>query len=288
MPLLKRNRFMVFRSFEKLIAALKTKASKGGYVRGSSTRTCSSTDRKNLKRIMVFGDSNSFRPGGNKTCWPALLKDKHPSRFTIFNESCDGRTIKHDIGEFNGLNVIASKLTVHAPLDYVIVMLGTNDVKSKYGPPNATEIAYGMRLILDVINTQGDGAKAILVMPPPLGNVTSGELTGAQWRIPLLVAEYRSLAMTRDIRLVDIHAILEINTDLESDMIHLNAVGRRKVANAVWANLQNMTPLPRIKGSSGMRSSPNFVFTWSAVGSDTFYYRVCRNQDNWPNYGHKL
>ncbi|MBW2164941.1 MAG: hypothetical protein JRG74_02230 [Deltaproteobacteria bacterium] len=235
---MKRNRFMVFRSFEKLIAALKTKASKGGYVRGSSTRTCFSTDRKNLKRIMVFGDSNSFRPGGNKTCWPALLKDKDPSRFTIFNESCDGRTIKHDIGEFNGLNVIASKLTVHAPLDYVIVMLGTNDVKSKYGPPNAAEIAYGVRLILDVINTQGGGAKVIFVLPPPLGNVTFGELAGAQRRIPPVVAEYRLLATDCDVPLVDVNAIVDSNTDLESDKVHLNPAGRQKVADAIWASLQ--------------------------------------------------
>ena len=232
---------MVFRRFKRLTAAFRTKASSKKYHGRGSTWTHSSTDRGTLKRIMVFGDSNSFRPGGNKTCWPALLKDKHPSRFTIFNESCDGRTIKHDIGEFNGLNVIASKLTVHAPLDYVIVMLGTNDVKSKYGPPNAAEIAYGVRLILDVINTQCGEAKAILVMPPPLGNVTSGELAGAQWRIPPVVAEFRLLAINSDVPLVDVNAVIDSNTDFEPDKVHLNLTGRQKVADTIWANLQGLT-----------------------------------------------
>jgi lysophospholipase L1-like esterase len=234
---------MVFLRFKKLIAALKAKASSGDYIRSSSARTYSSTDGSNPKRIMVFGDSNSFRPGGNKTCWPVLLKDKDPSRFTVFNESYDGRTTRYDIGEFNGLSVIASKLTVHAPLDYVIVMLGTNDVKSKYGPPSATEIAYGVRSILDVINTQGGGAKVILVMPPPLGNVTSGELTGAQRRIPLLVAEYRLLATNCNVPLVGVNAIIDSSTDLEPDKVHLNQMGRQKVADAVWTSLQGLTAL---------------------------------------------
>lgn len=231
---------MVFQHLKRLLVALKTKACSGGYSRSSSARFYSSIDGSNLKRIMVFGDSNSFRPNGDKTCWPTLLEDKAPSQFTVFNESCDGRTTKYDIGEFNGLSVISSKLTVHAPLDYVIVMLGTNDVKTKYGPPSATEIAYGLRLILDVINTQGSGAKAILAMPPPLGTVTSGELTGARWRIPPVVAEYRLLATNCDVPLVDVNAFIDSSTDLEPDKVHLNPTGRQKVADTIWASLQGL------------------------------------------------
>ena len=124
----------------------------------------------------------------------------------------------------------------------VVVMLGTNDVKNKYGPPRVAEIVEGMHLILDLIDNRGGGAKPILSTPPPLGNVTSGELAGAQQRIPFVVDEYRRLAMNRDIYLVDIHSIIEINTDLEPDMIHLNVIGRRKVANAVWDNLRGVNP----------------------------------------------
>lgn len=190
-------------------------------------------------RIMVFGDSNAFRPDGNNTCWPALLQGKDPAHLNVFNESWDGRTTRYDTGECHGPRIIASKLAVHAPLDYVIVMLGTNDVKMKYGPPNPAEIADGMRQILDLIDVHGGGANPILLTPPPMGNVISGDLAGGQSRIPPLAAEYRLLAMNCDIRLVDIHAILDLGTDLDSGMIHLNAVGRQKVANAVWENLQD-------------------------------------------------
>jgi lysophospholipase L1-like esterase len=187
---------------------------------------------------MVFGDSNSFRPEPGKTSWPKLLEDKDPLYLNIFNKSCDGRTTRYDIGERNSINVIGKKLTSHSPLDYVVVMLGTNDVKNKYGPPSPAEIAEGMRQLIKIIENHGGGAKPILLTPPPLGHVAFGELAGAQFRIPPVVDEYRQLAINRDIRLIDIHSILEISTDLEPDMVHLNAIGRRKIANAVWDSMK--------------------------------------------------
>lgn len=191
---------------------------------------------------MVFGDSNAYRPGGSKKSWPKLLEVKHKSQVKVYNESCDGRTTRYDIGEFNGLSVIAEKLMVYRPLDYVVVMLGTNDVKKKYGPPSPVDIAEGMSRIISIIEHQGDGARPILLTPPPLGNVNSGELEGAQPRIPSVALEYRRLSRKRNIRLIDIHSILKVNSDLESDMIHLNARGRKKVAMTVWAELQEVNP----------------------------------------------
>jgi lysophospholipase L1-like esterase len=220
-----------------LFARLKTKTRIVNNQHVESTRRNDFTDYRKTKRIMVFGDSNSFRPGHDKESWPKLFEDKDPFHFTIFNESYDGRTTRYDSGECNGLGVINKKLMAHAPLDYVIVMLGTNDVKNKYGPPSPAEIADGMSRILEIIENHGGGAKPILLTPPPLGNVISGELAGAQPRIPSVVDEYRRLSINRDVRLIDIYSILEVSTDLESDMIHLSAVGRQKVTNSVSANL---------------------------------------------------
>jgi hypothetical protein len=70
-----------------------------------------------------------------------------------------------------------------------------------------------------------------------MGNVISGELAGAQHRISSVVDDYRRLSRNRKVQLIDIFSMLEVNTDLESDMIHLNAVGRKKIANAVFINL---------------------------------------------------
>jgi len=186
---------------------------------------------------MVFGDSNAFRPDGNNMCWPALLENKDSLRLNVINESYDGRTTCYDSDERHGLSIIGRKIRRHAPLDYVIVMLGTNDVKKQYGPPGASEIADGMLRILNSISLYGGGAEPIFLTPPPMGEVVAGDLAGGHVRIPSVAAEYRLLARARDIRLVDLHAIVDTYTDLESDMIHLNAVGRQKVADAVCYNL---------------------------------------------------
>lgn len=244
-----------FGLFQRLRAAPKAKASS----RSSNNSVVAVASLcyeygRTPKRIMVFGDSNAFRPGGGNTCWPVLLEGRDSVHLNIFNESYDGRTTQYDTGERNGLGVIGNKLAFHAPLDYVIVMLGTNDVKRQYGPPSATDIAHGMGQILDLIDVQGDGAKPILMTPPPLGPVTSGDLAGAQSRISRVAAEYRLLARKRDVWLIDVHAILDSRTDLEPDNIHLNAVGRHKVADAVWANLLGVIASPRAAGLSGIPS----------------------------------
>jgi lysophospholipase L1-like esterase len=191
----------------------------------------------NIKRVMIFGDSNALGPGAGKKSWPKLVEEKDPNELNVINESFDGRTISCNIGECNGLSVVGKKLDAHKPIDYVIVALGTNDVKDKYGPPSPVEIAVGMLRILEIIDNHGDGAKIILLTPPPMGDVVAGDLSGAQLRIPPVATEFRLLAMSRDIRLVDINSILEISTDLEPDMIHLNSSGRKKVAAAVWKSL---------------------------------------------------
>jgi lysophospholipase L1-like esterase len=187
---------------------------------------------------MVFGDSNAYRPGPGKKPWPELFEESNPLCFHVINESCDGRTTRYDSGECNGLGVILKKLATHSPLDCVVIMLGTNDVKDKYGPPSPIEIAGGMHQILEIIDNHGGGARPILLTPPPLGNVISGELARAQRRIPPVAAGYRLLARDLDIRIVDIYSIINVATDLEADMVHLNAAGRRKVAEAVLTNLQ--------------------------------------------------
>lgn len=267
------------RFFQRLSAMIKAKAFCKGSNDSAMDVASLALNGRMPKRIMIFGDSNAFHPGGGHTCWPALLEGKDPVHLDVFNKSCDGRTIKYDTGEYNGLGVIGSKLTSHAPLDYIVIMLGTNDVKSQYGPPSTADIAGGMGQILDLIDVQGNGTEPILMTPPPLGHVTSGELTGAQSRIPPVAVAYRSLAMNRDLRLIDIYESLDSGTDLEPDRIHLNATGRQKVADAVWANLQDVTAPPQVVELFGMPNGANFDLTWSAASDSTFYYRVRKNGD---------
>jgi len=119
---------MFFHFLKKLAAGVKAKTYNSNHGSNKYTWRHTKTDRTNIKRIMVFGDSNAYRPGSKKKSWPKLLEAKDPRCLNVFNESCEGRTTGYDTGECNGLSVIAEKLTAHKPLDYVVVVLGTNDV----------------------------------------------------------------------------------------------------------------------------------------------------------------
>lgn len=196
------------------------------------------------RRLLVFGDSNAFRPDSNRNCWPAMLQHKSGNTLCVINESFDGRTTQYDSGECNGLAVIEKKIRNALPLAFVLVALGTNDVKVLYGPPDAAEVLEGIHRILKSISRCNRGAEVVLVTPPPLGNVIHGDLAGAQHRILSVVAEIRRYATDRRIPFVDLHSTIDADADLEADHVHLNAHGRIKTADAVWRCIRDHDRAP--------------------------------------------
>jgi len=120
------------------------------------------------------------------------------------------------------------------PLDFILIMLGTNDVKVRYGPPKIDEIKSNFEIILDYIHTTCENAKPLLLLPPPIGNQESVDFRGAARRISRLSDAISLLAKERDIHAIDIHSILDLKIDMESDFIHLNPLGREKIADSVF------------------------------------------------------
>jgi lysophospholipase L1-like esterase len=186
---------------------------------------------------MIYGDSNSFRPDGAKKSWPGILQRKSRSHLRVFNESCDGRTIGRDSCQYNGLADIRFRLKAYKFLDYIMIMLGTNDFKAKYGPATPSEIIKDIGNLIDIVESYGGNIKPILLTPPPMGIVITGQLAGAHSKVKHLAAECRELAIKRCVPLVDIYSILHIPADFEDDMIHINSIGRLKVANAAWSEI---------------------------------------------------
>jgi lysophospholipase L1-like esterase len=206
---------------------------------------CQASDPSSRKvsraRVMVFGDSNAYRPANGGDCWPAMLQRLSGETLWVINESCDGRTTRYDTGECNGLKVIENKIKGAGPLDGIILALGTNDIKSKYGPPDAADIVEGIEKIIQVTTRYSAGVTPVVLTPPPLGNVTSGELANAKGRIPSLAATYRLFGEKHNIPLIDIYETINIITDLEKDSTHLNVQGRKKIAIAVWNFIKDLS-----------------------------------------------
>ena len=94
----------------------------------------------------------------------------------MIEEGCNGRTTVFDDpieGWKNGLDYLRPCLNTHKPIDLVIMMLGSNDLKEVFGA-EAKDSAAGAATLVDVIikfteEKQGFVPKIILVSPPEIG-----------------------------------------------------------------------------------------------------------------------
>ena len=188
------------------------------------------------KRILVYGDSNTCRPNKGSR-WTDILSKRAPKDMHVINWGCDGRTTVFDLGRLNGLTLLQANRKQIANVDFFIVMLGTNDVKQCYGPPTSEAIVEGMKKIIDEAKAYSK-AQIILLTPPPMAGVYSGEFCDGNKRVLSLAEQYRTFAAKEGIELIDIFYILDSNSDLEADGVHINDNGRKKIADAVWASIE--------------------------------------------------
>lgn len=136
-----------------------------------------------MKTILCYGDSNTFGyiPGSGMRYprdvrWPGALQNILGDECHIIEEGCNGRTTVHDDpidGWKNGLDYLKPCLNSHKPIDIVIMMIGSNDLKVTFRQ-TAEMIASNAGVLVDVIKSftqekQGYVPKIILVSPPEIG-----------------------------------------------------------------------------------------------------------------------
>ena len=136
-----------------------------------------------MTTILCYGDSNTFgyipETGmryPRDVRYPGKLQALLGDEYAVIEEGCNGRTTIHDDpidGWKNGLDYLKPCLNSHKPVDIVILMLGSNDLKATFHL-GAKEIADGVAVLVDVIKSfteekQGFIPKIILVSPPELG-----------------------------------------------------------------------------------------------------------------------
>ena len=135
-----------------------------------------------MKRILCFGDSNTWgydpetdERYDNKTRWPCVMGSLLGDEYEIVEEGMNGRTTVWDDpvdGLMSGLNYLKPCLLSHKPLDKVIVMLGTNDLKDRFCV-SAYEIAKSAGRLVQMIQASDAGPKGaapqvLLIAPPPI------------------------------------------------------------------------------------------------------------------------
>ncbi len=155
----------------------------------------------NKKRILVFGDSNTFgwrttedgkysRHPIDKT-WAGVLEKSLGNKYEVVIEGLGGRTTNIDGPEVSGLGLLPgagmngkkylpAMLASQTPLDLVIIMLGTNDMQQKYNR-SAADVAAGIEE-LAVFTKEGKWqlrsnlpSPKVLVLSPPKVDIKKGE-----------------------------------------------------------------------------------------------------------------
>lgn len=131
------------------------------------------------KTIVCFGDSNthgycSENDGrfDETQRFPCLLEKLLGENYLIREEGLSGRTTVFDDPLFEGLNGLTAVfgcLMSHEPVDLLIIMLGTNDTKERFGC-TAENIAKGLerltRKAMSVTDAWRDGRPNILLIAP--------------------------------------------------------------------------------------------------------------------------
>ena len=138
---------------------------------------------KVMKTVLCFGDSNTFGYDPESGLryprdvrWTGVLQKLLGSGYTVIEEGCNGRTTVFEDpveGWKKGIDYLKPCLSTHRPVDLVIIMLGTNDLKRCFGT-TAADSAGGAGVLVDVIKDfmplkQGFAPQIILVSPIRLG-----------------------------------------------------------------------------------------------------------------------
>jgi len=139
-----------------------------------------------MKRVLCYGDSNTW--GWNPSTkerypederWTGILQEKLGNGYKVIEEGLNGRTTVWDDpieGYKNGKKYLIPCLESHRPIDLVIIMLGTNDLKKRFSL-SAQDIASGVGVLLDIVKKSNSGRlekppKLLLVTPPPITELT--------------------------------------------------------------------------------------------------------------------
>ena len=206
-----------------------------------------------MKTILCYGDSNTWgydpktgKRFDHKIRWPmvleSLLNKKAPPgdpEWWVVEEGQNGRTSCREDpveGDRNGLRQILPILESHKPIDIVVVMLGTNDLKLRFNP-TPYDIARGVQELVKVIKKSDTGPndaapKVLMICPPATVESTTfryifGDTVKLSKKLPPL---YRALASECEVAFLDAGKYI---VSSPVDGIHLEAEEHHKLAEIV-------------------------------------------------------
>ena len=209
------------------------------------------------ERIMVFGDSLSwgYEPGSKHqrfaadVRWPGKLQQLLGDDYEIIEENLNSRGIENGDPRpgkegRRALDYIEACLDSQDPLDRVIVLLGTNELKHEMNM-SAEAVGESMENLVNIILSRPsqfrETTPKVTLLSPPIINEeteycrTGDKYLGATEKSEQLVGVYQNLATKVGVGFV---ALSSINVGV--DGIHIDAIEHSKVAELVFQSLQTV------------------------------------------------
>ena len=195
-----------------------------------------------MKTILCYGDSNTWGMSPSTldryapdVRWPGVIQNELGIGYHIAEEGLPGRTtVREDPIEqgCNGKTYLVPCLASHSPLDLVIIMLGTNDLKMRFSVP-ALDIAAGIGVLVSIVkhsqSGQDDESPEILVVSPPAINPHQdrGEWDVYEGGIEKSQKLGKALSLVADEHNVYFFDAVEVIQSSEIDGIHMDPDAHR-------------------------------------------------------------
>ena len=210
------------------------------------------------RTILCFGDSNTHgtramrfigdrRRFDQALRWPSIMgailgpeyeviTEGHPARTAVFDDPVEG---EHK----NGMRSIQMLLESHRPIDLVIVMLGTNDIKPRFSA-SPIDIAHGLERLLKVIKSSeagadGGGPKILLVAPVPVeeSGVLAPIFEGSPAKSRALAPAFEAVAKRQKTGFVDLAPVASVDM---VDGVHLSTESLEAIGHAIAQEVERV------------------------------------------------
>lgn len=206
-----------------------------------------------MKSILCFGDSNTwgYNPVKNgerhnySDRWTTHLSRYLGEEYLVIPEGLNGRTTVWDDpikGEVNGQKYLKPCLESHKPIDLVILMLGTNDLKAKFNLP-AADIAAGCGVLVDIVKDSrcgidGSSPEILILIPPEVRKLSNfkevfGECHSKSRELPKY---YKVMAKDKGVDYIDIGKDVRFS---DADGIHYESPELKKLGVLVGEYIKN-------------------------------------------------
>ena len=207
------------------------------------------------KTIMCFGDSNTWGAdpaGGTRfdrsTRWPCILQKELGEGYYVVEEGLCGRTTVWDDpveGPKNGLKQMVPIIQSHEPLDLVVIMLGTNDLKNRFSV-SALDIANSVWQLVKTVRScayplTGRVPEVLALCPPPVAPLGETDFTdmfvGGEEKSRQLAAAFATVSEMRGFRWFNAGDVICSST---TDGIHFDTVEHGKLGRAIAEEVRNI------------------------------------------------